>query len=86
MTHPLAGIAIDRQEVVVGEKDKKKRTPPRRPPPDKEVGRQVWVACRAVHGCEGKTSTIVMRNRLPQGGTATRYHCGTCGRPFYITV
>ena len=62
--------------------------PKRKPPPPRKPLKQktVWITCRAKAGCEGKQATLVFENKLPEGGTARRYRCLTCGGAFHITV
>lgn len=48
----------------------------------------VWIACRATPGCEGNQAVIVFNKTLHDGmlpqGTAIRYRCTTCKKPFHV--
>lgn len=48
-----------------------------------QVGKTVWVSCRAVAACEGKHSTVEMVRKI-NGSTAIRYRCQSCKRLFQI--
>jgi len=60
----------------------------RQPPPkvDKDVGKTVWVNCRAKASCEGHESKITMKFKLQNGGNSIRYRCLTCNGVFHITL
>ncbi len=65
--------------------EKKKRGPvifPKPPTPHPDVGKTVWVNCRARRGCEGNQVVIVRHVKLHAGGTAIRYKCNSCGGSF----
>ena len=53
---------------------------------DNQVGRTIWIKCRASEKCPGTQAEIKMRFSLPTGGTSIRYKCLTCDKPFHITV
>ena len=51
------------------------------------VGQEVWIACRATSGCEGKIARIeILFPQSGNGGRSTRYKCLTCNRHFHITL
>lgn len=53
-------------------------------PPKKEV----WMACRAGTGCDGKKAYIALmkRNAIDQGGGISyRYRCTKCNGVWHIT-
>ena len=58
-----------------------------------DVGKVVNVNCRAPiglegsggKGCGGQKATILMKIKLPAGGTCIRYACVSCNKPFSIT-
>jgi hypothetical protein len=62
---------------------KEKKAPVPAPPVAEKI---VWIACRAKQGCEGKQAKVVMQNKTPGGGSATRYRCLTCGGSFHIST
>lgn len=61
-----------------------KKLPPKPRKPTEQ--RTIWMSCRAKQGCPGQQATIVMQNKTPGGGTATRYRCQTCGGAFHINT
>jgi hypothetical protein len=52
---------------------------------DPDIGKEVFVNCRAKQSCPGQRSKIVMKFKLPAGGTSIRYRCLTCKGTFHIT-
>jgi hypothetical protein len=53
---------------------------------DKQVGKQVWMACRAAPPCGGNQAVIKMRFPLPAGGISIRYQCQNCKKNFHTSI
>ena len=51
-----------------------------------KVNKQVWMACRATPGCQGKEALIVFRTKLATGGKTIRYRCLGCKGSFHVTL
>lgn len=49
-----------------------------------KVGQVVWVACRAVQGCEGRYALIVSILDTRSSGRVVRYRCEKCKRSFQV--
>ena len=53
-----------------------------------DTKKQVWMACRATPGCEGKYAVLVWRKPVMDGmvpqGESFRYRCLTCQQAFHI--
>lgn len=64
----------------------RKKKVPRRPAPDPDVGKEVWMSCRAKDSCKGNYAKIVMKFKLPAGGRSIRYRCLACNGVFHIAV
>jgi hypothetical protein len=52
---------------------------------DPDIGREVFINCRARAGCKGKLVKITMKFKLATGGNSIRYRCLTCKGAFHIT-
>lgn len=52
---------------------------------DPDIGTVKWIKCRAKNNCEGNDAKVVMKFKLPTGGTSIRYRCQKCNRIFHIT-
>ena len=50
-----------------------------------QIGSVVWMACRAVQGCEGKNAKLIQVRKV-NGSTAFRYRCQSCKRLFTIVI
>lgn len=58
-----------------------------------DVGKEVSVNCRVPiglegsggKGCGGQKAKILLKVKIPTGGTCIRYECVSCHKPFSIT-